>query len=96
MIRKRIPAKETAEPEYQKRRDAPDPLRLEVAVLWVAVITRVVVAGEPEETFKEEDDKERFALMVGSVLMENETGPLKLFAGVTVKVIPPAVAPEVT
>lgn len=34
--------------------------------------------------------------MADVALIANETAPVKLLAGVTVKVMPPAVAPEVT
>lgn len=59
------------------------------------MIVRVVVAAEPE-TFTELDEKLTVAAMDESALTEKVTGPLKPFAGVTVKVIPAAVAPELT
>ncbi len=65
-------------------------------MLWEAVIASDVVAGVPEETVTEEEEKAKLAAIDEVELTVKVTGPLNPFAGVTVNVIPEAAAPELT
>lgn len=60
------------------------------------MITRVVWAEDPEATLTLVAENEKVAAMEESALIEKVTGPLKLFAELTVNGIPEAVAPDAT
>lgn len=61
-----------------------------------AVITSVVWADDPAARLTLVAENAKVAAIEESELIEKVTGPLKLFAEVTVKGIPDAVAPEAT
>jgi hypothetical protein len=96
IIHRKMPASETAVPEYQGFREVSGLCRLAVVVLCAAMMVSVVVAGVPAETFTEDEEKAMFAAMDESAETVKVTGPLKLLAEVTVKGIPAAVAPDAT
>lgn len=94
--RKSIPVKETADPAYQCRGTLLSVLALAVVVFCAAVITRVVWADDPAATLTLVAENEKLAAIDESELIEKLTGPLKLFAEVTVNGIPDVVAPDAT
>lgn len=60
------------------------------------MITSVVWADDPDDTFRLVAENEKLAAMEESELIEKVTGPLKPLAEVTVNGIPEAVAPDAT
>jgi hypothetical protein len=65
-------------------------------VFFAAVITSVLWADDPDDKVTLVAENEKVAAIDESELTEKVTGPLKLFAEVTVNGIPEAVAPEET